>query len=308
LVLTIAIVVVFVLAIHTHVATAQAAQYTLVLAIDDVELRRALAAELEPWHVTIVTDHAPVDAMDADAIAIARGARFIVWRERDELVVYDRASRLTARRKARAGAFDEAAAASAAASVKTILRLPPFAPAPSPAPTNTDVGVRVDLGAAARSAGGSTEARFGARAAVRIWNTWGWWFGIAGELGTSTEVQNASFKGSWSDWSVLATAAYSFQLTPVWALEPGVAIGVTRSALAGTEQMATRDEDATLLALQASLIVRARLGRWSIGGGISGGFLADAPSYTMSQGAALIYQVPTYELSAGIVIGTEIMR
>ena len=88
------------------------------------ELHRALDTELEPWHVTIVTAHAPVDATDAEAIALANDARYIVWRERDDLVVYDRELRLAARRKTRAGAFDKTIAASAAASVKTLMRLP----------------------------------------------------------------------------------------------------------------------------------------------------------------------------------------
>ena len=105
---------------------------------------------------------------------------------------------------------------------------------------------------------------------------------------------------------MLATAAYSFELTPAWELDPFVAIGATRSALDGTEQSSARDESATLLELQTGLIARVHTGRWSIGGGIWGGYLASAPSYTMTQGNSVIFQVPTYELAVGVVIGTEI--
>jgi hypothetical protein len=298
------------LAIELSVAAAQPARQRLVLASDDVELRRALDTELEPWHVSIITAQAPLDATDAEAIALANHARYIVWRERDDLVVYDRDLRLAARRKTRTGAFDRTIAASAAASVKTLMRLPPLdaAPTPAPIPADTGIGVRLDLDVAARSAAGATEARFGVRAAVRPWHSWGWWFGIAGELGTSVDVQNASFKGSWSDWNILATVAYSFELTPAWALDPFVAIGVARSALDGTEQTSPRDETATLLELQAGVIARVHTGRWSIGGGIWGGYLASPPSYAMTQGNSVIFQVPTYELVAGVVIGTEILR
>lgn len=289
---------------------AQPASPRLVLAIDDVELRRAFDAELAPWHVTIVTARVPADATDAEAIASSNHARYIVWRERDDLVVYDLELRLAARRKTSAGAFDTTSAASAAASVKTLLRLPPLEAAAVPSSTaavDSRIGLRLELDAAARRAA-STEARFGAHAMLRPWRSRGWWFGIAGELGTSTNIQNAGFKGSWSDWSVLATAAYSFELTSMWALDPFVGIGVTHSVLDGSEQMSALDDTTALLELQAGIIARAHIGRWSAGGGVWGGFLASPPTYTTTQGNAMVFAVPTYELTLGIVIGTEILQ
>ncbi len=156
-----AVVVVFVVTVP--VAVAQPAQPRLVLATDDVELRRALETELEPWHVTIVMAKAPSDAADAEAIAfLANNARYIVWRERDDLLVYDRELRLAARRKASVGAFDATSAASAAASVKTLLRLPAARRGGITARRSgghRGMGLRLDLDAAGRRSAGRRPKR-----------------------------------------------------------------------------------------------------------------------------------------------------
>jgi hypothetical protein len=286
----------------------------LVLASDDAQLLHALDAELGPWHVQIVVAPPPVasDATSADAEARDHDARFIVWRDGDAIAVYDRDTRALERRRLRNGALDSMAAASAATSVKTIMRLPPpdAEPAvaietPAPLPPSNAPTLRFELDAAARDAAGA-QARFGASASISPWHALGWWFGIAGELGTTSDVQAAGFKGTWSDSRLVALARYAFELSPAWAIEPDVSAGIARSSLDGSEQMATRDESATLAVFDAGALVRYRIGRWSIAAALAGSFTPGAPTYAMTQGSSTIFAVPAFAISGALVVGVDV--
>lgn len=86
----------------------------VVLADSDPELLHAVESSLAPWKLTIVVDARPIDEATATRRADEAGARFVVWREGDQLVVYDRTTSAAERRPARTGAFDNVSAAAAA--------------------------------------------------------------------------------------------------------------------------------------------------------------------------------------------------
>ena len=228
---------------------APAARQRVVLADADPELRHAMEQALAPWHLEIVIDGAaPRDAASAQERADADTARFVVWRDGDQLVVFDRELSALERRASRAGRLDPVAAAAAALTIKTSMRLPPppdAAPAttvavsPAPGP-----GIRIEAGIAARLAGGDAAA-LSARARVAVdvrpWPAHGWRLGVAGDVGTSTPVSRASFKGTWQDWAVLGVAGWSYARA-AWELEPQLGVGVRFSILDGREANAARSE------------------------------------------------------------------
>lgn len=99
----------------------------VLLADTDPELQRAVRAALAPWRLEVVieTEQRPTDATHAQAIGDAQTARFVVWREGTDLVVFDRERGEAEHRGAPSGALDPASAAAAALTVKTLMRLPP---------------------------------------------------------------------------------------------------------------------------------------------------------------------------------------
>ncbi|HUJ59696.1 MAG TPA: hypothetical protein VLX92_14425 [Kofleriaceae bacterium] len=294
----------------------------VVLADGDPELRRAIALSLRPWRIDLVVDPAPPgDVAAARARADQHAARFVVWRERDQLVVYDRDTDLAERRTAHAGALPPRDAAAAALSVKTMLRLPPPPPDDSPPPPpaapavvatapadDGGPGVRVDVAGTVRVAHGldtETSARLGLGAMLRPWPEHGWRFGALGELGGDAAVDRAGFKGTWSDWQVLAAASWTYA-AGAFELEPWAAAGVQRSTLDGSEMMFARREVATLATVRGGGTVRYRLGRWTIGAEVGLEAVLGTPTYTKTGAAAQIFEVPGVAGFAGLVIGCDV--
>ena len=67
-----------------------------VLLVDsDPELLRALEVSLAPWQLTIIVDARPLTEATAAERAGGAGARFLVWRDGADLVVYDQTTRTT---------------------------------------------------------------------------------------------------------------------------------------------------------------------------------------------------------------------
>ena len=96
-----------------------------IVADGDIQLRAAIADSLKPWLIEVVAaPSAPADIAAAMQQATDAGARYVIWREGAELVVLDREGDRVERREAPAGTLDALAAAAAALSVKTMLRLP----------------------------------------------------------------------------------------------------------------------------------------------------------------------------------------
>ncbi|CAN5920787.1 hypothetical protein BH11MYX3_BH11MYX3_40720 [soil metagenome] len=233
-------------ALATTLVHAEPAGDRVLLADPDPELLHAVESSLSPWHLSIVVDAAaPADATAAQQRAVVTGARFVVWRAGDQLVVFDRARGTSDRRPARAGSFDPVSAAAAALTVKTMMRLPPpddgttaviVTPPVVPPADAEGVEVRLELEIAARLAGSDVGAGGRARfaAMVRPWAAHGGRFGVRADLGTQTSIDRASFKGSWRDWAVLVAASWTVPRGG-WELEPWIAGGVVRGTLDGVE-------------------------------------------------------------------------
>ncbi|HSS01186.1 MAG TPA: hypothetical protein VLM79_29210, partial [Kofleriaceae bacterium] len=158
-----------------------AASQRVVLADADPELRHAVEQVLAPWHLAVVIEGPPpTDTAMAEQRADADTARFVVWRDGEQLVVYDRELGSTERRDSRSGVLDAPTAAAAALTIKTMMRLPPppevpaRAPPAEPAPEGR-VEVRLEAGVATRLASGdaSTSARLAGAVQLRPWSPWG---------------------------------------------------------------------------------------------------------------------------------------
>jgi len=294
----------------------------VVLADPDPELARALTTALAPWHLEVVVDaNTPADDNQAQARADAGAARFVVWRNHRDLVVFDREVGIAEHRDAPDGPLDAVSAAAAALTVKTLMRLPPppdeTPPAPPPgdgtavvATTETPAApeVRVQAGAATRIARGSdtdVSARFAGAVLVRLFDAWH--FGVTGDLGTRSDVDRAGFKGTWNDWAVLGVASWTAALGS-WELEPHLAFGVARSTLAGEEMGLARSEGATLAVARAGLWVRYRYDMWTIGGtfDLERGF--GTPTYTRTNTNVEIFQVPSMGVSLGLILAADLGR
>jgi hypothetical protein len=300
----------------------------VLLADPDPELLHAVESSLAPWHLTVVIDSAvPRDDATAHARADVTGARFVVWREDDQLVVFDRDRAASERRPARKGAFDPVTAAAAALTVKTMMRLPPPPPddggsivaPPPPPPPHVDAPaggpeLRFEAGVAARLApgDGGASARGELAVMVRPWSEHGWRFGARGDLGTSTQVDRSGFKGTWSDWAVLAAASWTYPRGP-WDLEPWLAAGVTRTTLDGAEASIPRTEEALLAAIRGGVVGRRRLGVVSVGLGVELAGVVGAPTYIrttggMGMGMPPVFETPSFSVVIGLVVAAELGR
>ncbi len=303
-------------------ATAQAAPPARVLVADpDPELVRAINTSLAPWKIIVIAEPDVPDEAHAHARADAVNAQFIVWRERDELVVFDREQGTSERRAASAGAFDPVSAAAAALTVKTLLRLPPepvedsgpigvvtgpVAPVPASGPE-----LRLQVGVGARVARGS-QTDLGGRALiaalVRPTSTLGLRLGIAGDLNTSSDISKAGFKGTWSDWAVLAVGSWSWSVGQ-FEIGPTLGAGVSRSRLDGDLAMVQRTETATLPVVRGGVSVRRPLGAWSIGASIDADILLGTPTYTKDTGmgaTTTLFEVPGFSAVVAIFAAADL--
>jgi hypothetical protein len=291
----------------------------VVLADADPELRRALEATLAPWRLEVIVDpQAPVDAPQVHA-----DARFVVWRKNGELVVYDRERGDTQHRRTPDGPLDPASAAAAALTVKTLMRLPAPGTSDETAAAPAETTPSIDGGArpAAEASGllrvqGALTSRmargddmiYGGRASfavlVRLRES-PLRFGVAGELGTASDIKGSSFRGTYSDWSVMGIGSWA---TPLgrWEVEPHVGAGVLRSKLDGEDAMMERHERETLLVMRAGVFARTRIGRISFGGVLALDAVPGTPTYTRAGSASQFFEVPPLALSIGVIIASDL--
>lgn len=279
----------------------------VVLADSDPELLRAVTTTLAPWRLEVIVDDLPPKTTgEAEARAKVRDARFVVWRRDGDLVVFDRDRGAAEHRDGKQGALDVPSAMAAALTVKTLMRLPPPAEwnRVDVAPLTRDgFGARLQTVITSRVArGSSTElggrvaaallARPSARRGLRI--------GIAGELGTGASIENQGFKGTWSDWSVLAIGSWT-QERGRMELEPYAAAGIARSTFDGTENGMTRREKSTLASLRVGFAVRWRFGAWTVGPAVELDAFLGTPTYDKLQGNGEVFRVPAFAVALGLL-------
>jgi len=301
------------LLMFTAAAQAGPSNARVVLADPDPELMRAVASTLSPWHLEVIVQREPPsDLVAAGTLATVREARFVVWRQDGDLVVFDRERGDAEHRAGRAGALDPVGAAAAALTIKTLMRLPPPVEEPvpvTPATDETAVEVRIQAGISARVTRGSTTdlgARATGAAVVRPWMARGWRFGVAGDIGTTTAIDRAGFRGTWSDWAVFGLASWTVERHG-WDLEPHLAVGVMRSSFAGIENGMTRADDATLAAFRGGLWVRRRFGdHWSVGGSFDVDAVVGTPAYPKLVGNGEVFVVPDVALALGLFVAADV--
>lgn len=286
----------------------------VVLADPDPELRHAMEQALAPYHLEVVIEGtAPSDASLAQERADADTARFVVWRDGPQLVVYDRELGTSERRDSQPGVLDPPTAAAAALTIKTMMRLPPppppEAPAPAPSPEAPGVGFRLQAGVVSRIARSDetvTTARFGGAVTVQPLGWLDLRIGIAADAGSAVDIDRASFKGTFSDWAVLGVVGWTFTSGHV-EIEPHVGLGVRRGTLDGTEQPGTpRSEVATLTTARGGVWARLRYARFAVGVSLSADEVFSTPTYTKTGTPAVVFQVPGTGVEIGGVITVDL--
>lgn len=288
----------------------------VVIADPDPELQRAIVTTLAPWRLEVLVEpKPPQDIEEAKTRAAAANARFVVWRHGRDLLVFDRDRDGVEQRATSAGTLDDARAAQAALTVKTLMRLPPpldgegsaapieedsavaIGSAAPPVEQAFEIRVQAGLGAQLDSAGsvaGGTVA-----ALVRRWSP-PVHVGVVGNLGSRSAIEQAGFKGDWRQWSLLALASYA---VPVGRLEiePFVGGGITRGVLDGTETAMARREATTLGTARGGVWLRFPVGRFSVGGTLAADFLVGTSTYRRQSGGSMnaIFEVPGFAFTIG---------
>jgi hypothetical protein len=300
-------------ALESAALGAPLARQRVVLADPDPELRHAMEQALAPYHLEVVIEGpAPPDVAIAQERADADTARFVVWRDGAELVVYDRELGSTERRDSHAGVLDPPTAAAAALTIKTMMRLPPPPPPEQPAPVTTPaaggIELRLQVGIAsriARSDETTISARYGGAIAIRPWPGAGWRFGIAADTGSATGVDRASFKGTWREWAALGIVSWTYA-RGAWEIEPHLGFGARRSTLDGSEMGTPRSETATLATARAGVWARWRLARFTVGATLAVDEVFGTPTYTKTNSPAVVFQVPGTGVELGGVIAVDL--
>lgn len=290
----------------------------VLLADPDPELLHAVESSLSPWRLTIVVERdAPADDGTARTRADVTGARFVVWREGDQLVVLDLARAASERRPARAGNFDAISAAAAALTVKTMMRLPPPPPEDAeivtPSADGAHVELRLEIGGAARIANGDdglgTRAELAAM--LRPSSARGWRVGVRGDFGTSASIDAGGFKGSWQDFAMLAAASWT-HTRGAWEIEPWLGAGVARGTLDGTEMAGTpRLEHATLFTVHGGGSLRRRFGAFTAGPGLVLAATPAAPTYTRTtpgMGMPSLFEASKFSVVVGLTVAIDLGR
>lgn len=302
----------------TDVGASPVARERVVLADPDPELRHAMEQALAPWQLEVVIEGPPpADAAMAQQRADADTARFVVWRDGAQLVVYDRELAFAERRDSRAGMLDPPTAAAAALTIKTMMRLPPppevkppvsGAEAEEAGVAENGIELRFQAGIATRiPSGGEADVstRFGGAVEVRPWPSLGLRIGIAGDGGTSTAVERASFKGTWREWAILGVVSWTYARA-YWEVEAHAGAGFRKSVLDGTEMNSPRTESDTLAAARGGAAIRARYLRWTLGAVLDIDRSFGTPTYSKIVGAAEIFQVPGGAVQAGLALAVDL--
>jgi hypothetical protein len=288
-------------------ATARAER--VLVADSDPALRDAITKSLAPWKIDVVLDAtAPGDANEA---ATRVNARYVVWRDGGELVVFDHETGQAERRAAHAGNLDALGAAAAALSVKTMLRLPPLETHSVVVPSPADQGgseLRLEAGAGSRAEyglDGNVALRVFGGAAFRPSHDTGWRFGALGDLGAPATVDQAGFHGHWTNWALLGSVSWATTIGG-WEAGPWLAAGIEHSSLTGTEMGMTRNEEAILFAVRGGATLRYQLGDWTVGGVLALEGLPATHTYTKLDTPAQVFEIPPIGATLYLVISCDL--
>ncbi len=283
------------------------------VADDDGQLRSAITDALRPWSIEVsVAASTPTTVDDAMRIADSANAEYVIWRDGGQLFVLDRHRDRVERRTLSAGALDAVAAAAAALSVKTMLRLPsltvvanaPHVPRSEPGP------LRVSLSGGERFEEGldsNLALRFGATIELRPWRGLPLRLGVTGDGGASATVDQAGFRGRWSNWSILAHTSWDLD-GGGWVLSPWLAIGAEHSSLSGTEMKMARSEGTFVPALRGGATARHYVASWFVGGQLAVEALLTTKTYTKLGGSEPVFEIPRIGAVLSLLVGAEFGR
>ncbi len=228
-----------------------AATETLVLVSPPDELDEAVRASLAPWRVKIIVIE--MASGTPAELALSLGAGYVVWRDDDELVLWD-ASAGNGERRDVPMPLDDASAAALALSIKTWMHLgapPAGAPAafdavgdtiaepapqparrgaPAPAPrlrVEAATGARTNLGD-----DGRTDLRLAVGAGARTGPVD---VSLGVELGPSHPSGDGMFSGDLSTVSAGVFARWGLTVAPSITVAPRLGLTLQRSAFTGTD-------------------------------------------------------------------------
>ena len=298
-------------------APAPEASQRVVLADPDPELRHAMQTALAPWKLQVLTeDDPPPDTVTAEQRAQASTARFVVWRDSSQLVVYDHDRGSAERRDSRSGTLDPPTAAAAALTIKTMMRLPPLEtpkivapPPPVTGPDDEGFEIRVQASSGIRFSPGvsGSVGRFGGVAMIRPFLPTNWRFGIAADAGTGVAVDAAGFKGTWTDTVGIALASWTWT-HDAFEVEPYAGAGITYSVLDGHEMAnAPRNESTVLATVRGGAWGRWRFAAmWTIGAHVGIEGVLGTPTYTKPGSPAEVFKIPGVSLDVGVVVAADL--
>jgi hypothetical protein len=233
--------------------------------------RDAMGVALSAWDLKIVPVETPPPrpvmpraASEAKAIAQRWNATGLVWVATDadepSLWIYDASTdQVVSRAIGTPPPFDAPTAASAALSVKTLLRSstvapveerigapspPPAAPAPpppSPAPAEAPLPsappaspwLRAEIGGAARAIGGDVDSRVTAGASAWLDASRRVGLGLAVQLGPGLGVEAPRFTGRWGEVTLTPSVRAHVPVGRHLELEPRVGVGLHATSIDG---------------------------------------------------------------------------
>lgn len=291
-------------------AIANAEPRRVLVVDDDVELLHAIETSVAPWKLVVTST--PATTAFSDVVATRTDVQFIVWREGAELVVFDRERGVTERRPAHEGPMDPVAAASAALTVKTMMRLPDPEPSTAPPPPpiaetrdaiDPDALVPAESGERVRvHAGIGADTSSALRAALGLM-----WrpalrlrVGLVAEFATAG-IDESGYTGTARDYAGLAVASWDVPLGP-FSVEPYLGAGAMRNVVSADHNGMPMDiEDSAVLP-----IVHAGVAGWwyvnDWGLGVTAGmqFTLGTHTYTKDPGNMVVFEVPP--ITAGIAL------
>lgn len=244
---------------------------TVVLVDVPTRVEAAVRASLAPWGVDVVVVAPAPEEYAPGQVALAHHASFVVWRQGDELILYD-AALATEERRAVAVDPDDAEAAAVALSIRTWMGLGATEGDPScpggvcPRPPPRRWLVEVSTGARFDPAGlGGADFRYGLAGGHRRGRLEA---GLRVDLGMDREGVAFGQQGAWAVASFGAWGRVRLQAPRAIEVLPGVGVGFVHTAF--TSQKAQQgqrdiDESTSAFALDAEVAARRTVGRLSFG-------------------------------------------